>query len=274
MSRALYRDPLTEPVRHKLVILIEQCQPMVPIPGSRFNAPAQEMANIAIERMVAVRGDLSLRSHRPHPQILPRPFEDLTRYVIEGDCPLALDAVGAWADAYARLPGLSWLREEERRFLSGVDEILAGTIFAVRGREVILREDLGASVLIDRPLAALITGDPALRGVDDKLREALTELDAGKAADAVTDAGTALQMLLEHLGYTGGQLGDQLKAARKAGWLTGTDTPLADAVDSLGRWIASIRNQHGDAHHGSAPDRRDAELAVRVVGLLVLRFAE
>ncbi len=270
----MFIDPLPESIRHKVVILIEKCQPMVPIPGSRFNSPAQEMANIAIERMVAVRGDLSLRSHRPHPQMLPRPFEDLTRYVIEGDCPLALDAVGAWADTYARLPGLHWLRDEEARFLSGLDEILSDTNFAVRGREVILREDLGASVLVDKPLAALITSDPALRGVDDKLREALAELDAGKAADAVTDAGTALQMLLEHLGYSGGQLGDQLKAARNAGWLTGADTPLADAVDSLGRWIASIRNQHGDAHHGPAPDRRDAELAVRIVGLLVLRFGK
>jgi hypothetical protein len=42
----------------------------------------------------------------------------------------------------------------------------------------------------------------------------------GNAADAVTDAGTALQMLLDHLGYAGRQLGDQLKAARKAGMVS------------------------------------------------------
>jgi hypothetical protein len=152
---------------------------------------------------------------------------------------LALDAVGAWIDSYARLPDTSWLREDEAAFISGVEEVFSGSIFAIRGREIILREDLGASVLIDKPLASLVTSNPALRAVDDKLREALSEIAGGNAADAVTDAGTALQMLLEHLGYTGGQLGDQLKAARKAGWLSGVDTPLAVAVDNLGTWIAS-----------------------------------
>jgi hypothetical protein len=47
---------------------------------------------------------------------------------------------------------------------------------------------------------------------------------------------------------------------------------MAGAIESLGNWMASIRNQRSDAHHGPAPDKRDAELAVRVVGLLVLRF--
>lgn len=87
--------------------------------------------------------------------------------------------------------------------------------------------------MIDQPLAPLITANPALRDLDAKLREALAELDAGNAADAVTDAGTALQMLLANLGYPGQQLGDQLKVARKAGWLAGVDTPLANAVESI-----------------------------------------
>lgn len=268
----MFIDPLTETVRNKLVVLVEKHQPMVVVPGSRFKFAAAEMANIAIELMVEVRGDLSLRPTSPHPQLLPKPFDDLAGFILHGDCLLALDAVGAWIDGYARLPNTRWLREEETAFVSGVESVLSDSIFAIRGREVILREDLGASALIDKPLAALVTSNPALRAVDDKLREALAELAAGNAADAVTDAGTALQMLLEHLGYSGGQLGDQLKAARKAGWLSGVDTPLASAVESLGTWIASVRNQRSDAHHGPNPDALDAELAVRVVGLLVLRF--
>lgn len=272
MSRAMYVDPLTESARHKLVVLLERSQPTVLVPRSTFDHVAHEMANIAIELIVAVRGDLSLRPRSGHPQLRPRPFDDLGRFVLEEDCPLALDAIGAWADTYARLPGTPWLRQDEAEFLAEVEDILSDSIFAVRGREVILREDLGASVLIEKPLAALVTSNPELSGVDDKLREALAELAAGNAADAVTDAGTALQMLLDHLGFPGGTLGDQLKAARRAGWLAGVDTPLATAVDGLAGWIASIRNQRSDAHHGPAPDPRDAELAVRVVGLLVLRF--
>lgn len=268
----MFIDPLTETARNKLVVLIERHQPKVTVPGSRFKHAADEMASIAIEFMVAVRGDLSLRPTRRHPQLPPEPFNELAGFILDGDCPLALDAVGAWIDSYARLPDTRWLREDEAAFLAGVDGVFADTIFALRGREVILREDLGASVLIDKPLAALVTSNAALRGVDDKLREALAELAAGNPADAVTDAGTALQMLLEHLGFTGGQLGDQLKAARKAGWLSGVDTPLGAAIDNLAAWVASIRNQRSDAHHGPDPDLRDAELAVRVVGLLVLRF--
>lgn len=268
----MFIDPLTEVARNKLVVLVERNQPKVVVPDSRFKYAADEMANLAIELMVAVRGDLSLRPTRRHPQLPIEPFNELAGFIMHGDCPLALDAVGAWVDSYARLSGTPWLRDDEEAFLAGVEDVLSDSIFAVRGREIILREDLGASVLIDKPLIALVTSNPDLRGVDDKLREALAEIAAGNPADAVTDAGTALQMLLEHLGFTGGQLGDQLKAARKAGWLTGVDTPLATAVESLGTWIASIRNQRSDAHHGPDPDTRDAELAVRVVGLLVLRF--
>lgn len=269
MRPYMFTDPLGKPIRHKLVLLLEQNQPRVQSPDPRFQHAANAMAHVAVEKVVAVRGDLSLRPSGYRPL---DPFQHLAALVLQADAPLALDAVGAWVDAYARTPGLPWLRDEEAQFLTQLEEILSETIFAVRGREVILREDLGASVLIDKPLAGLVTSNPLLRGVDDKLREALDELAAGNAADAVTDAGTALQMLLDHLGYAGGQLGDQLKTARKAGWLSGVDTPMAASIESLVTWIASVRNQRSDAHHGPAPDKRDAELAVRIVGLLVLRF--
>ncbi|WP_156399964.1 hypothetical protein [Phycicoccus sp. Soil748] len=268
----MFRDPLEEPIRHKLALAVERNQPRMTLSQWQYPNAAEEMAHIAIELVVGARGDLSLRAAKPHPQVRARPFDQLISFIIHEECPLALDAVGAWADGYARLPGLPWQRHEEEVFLNEVEEILSETKFAIRGREGILREDLGAVVLIDKPLAALVSNNPALRHVDDKLREALEELSAGNAADAVTDAGTALQMLLEHLGYAGGQLGDQVKQARKSGWLDGIDTPMADAVDAIVRWIASVRNQRSDAHHGPPPETRDAEFVVRIVGLLVLRF--
>ena len=127
-------------------------------------------------------------------------------------------------------------------------------------------------VLIDKPLAALVSNNPALRHVDDKLREALEELSAGNAADAVTDAGTALQMLLEHLGYVGGQLGDQLKLARKSGWLDGIDTPIGQRCGRH-RSLGCICSQSAQRRPPWAPHpRRDAEFVVRIVGILVLRF--
>lgn len=88
----------------------------------------------------------------------------------------------------------------------------------------------------------------------------------------MTDAGTALQMLLEHLQYSGKTLGEQITAARKADWLNGVDAPLAEAIEKIARWVAAVRNQRGDAHHGPQPDHRDAEFVVRMVGLLLLRL--
>lgn len=261
-------DPLDREARNRLVLALEQHQPNVVVTDGRFNHITDVMAQIAIEHMVNARADLSLRSRYPSRS----PYQALAAMILDPEVPLALDAVGAWVDSYARLPGTSWQRDKEAGFLAAVDAALSGTIFAVRGREIVLREDLGASVLVDTPMAALLTANPALRGVDAKLREALAELDAGQAGDAVTDAGTALQMLLDHLGFQGTQLGDQIKAARNAGWLAGIDTPLATAVESIAAWVASVRNQRGDAHHGPPPDLRDAELVVRVVGLLTLRF--
>ena len=48
--------------------------------------------------------------------------------------------------------------------------------------------------------------------------------------------------------------------------------PLAEAIEKIARWVAAVRNQRGDAHHGSQPDQRDAEFVVRMVGLLLLRL--
>lgn len=265
----IYAERLDGRSRGQLAMALENHVPRV-VTGSPHVGPEELMARLALNRVVAVRGDLSLRPLGPYD---PTWFQAVGQYVLEGeDALLALDVIGAWADVYARLPGARWLREAEQAFLAEVSQALRGSAFAVSGREIVRRDELGAAVLVDEPMAALLVDDPALRAVDDKLREALHELEQGRPADAVTDAGTALQMLLEHLGYSGKQLGEQLAVARKHGWLNGVDAPLAQALDAVGRWVAAVRNQRGDAHHGPEPDARDAEFVVRMVGLLVLRF--
>jgi hypothetical protein len=238
------------------------------VTGSAHFGPEELMARLALDRVVAARGDLSIR---PSGSDDPSWFQAVGQQLIQGDAAVALDVIGAWADAYARLPGTRWLQDAEQAFLADVDRALRGSAFAVSGREIVRRDELGAAVLVDEPLAALLAHDPALRAVDAKLQEALRELEQGRPADAVTDAGTALQMLFEHLGYSGKQLGEQIAAARKGGWLNGVNAPLAEALDAVARWVASIRNQRGDAHHGPDPDPRDADLVVRMVGLLLLR---
>ena len=125
------------------------------------------------------------------------------------------------------------------------------------------------------------TVEPALRlliskkfdGAQQAFRNALKEIQHGEPADAITDAGTALQETLAALGVEGKQLGDQLKEAKKSGLLAGRDQPLLDGIDGFMRWVASERNQNGDAHAVTDANLDDAWLAVHVVGALILRLS-
>jgi hypothetical protein len=123
--------------------------------------------------------------------------------------------------------------------------------------------------------------EPALRllhragfaGADKAYRDALEELAAGKASDAITDAGTALQETLTALGCEGNQLGDLIRSAKKKGLLAPHDDPMTQAIDRLLNWVAADRSQMGDSHMATAPTREDAWLIVHVVGALIVRLA-
>lgn len=268
-----YIDPLPGPVRHKLALAMERhglsLVEGATVYGRRIPPRGDVMGLIARERLVEEWGDLSLRGH---PYTSESSFQRLTAVVLDGDAAQALDVVGAWTDAYAKIPGAEWPAERESAFLDAVAAALLDTKFAVRGRDVVLRVDLGAAVLVDAPTRLLLTENPRFAPVDDKLREALSEIDAGRTADAVTDGGTALQLLLAELGHPGATLGDQVKRARKAGLFAGVDTKLGDALEAACQWVASVRNQMGDAHPGADPTREDAQFLVRIVGLLLLRW--
>ena len=134
MARYMFHDPLEEPIRHKLALAVERNQPRATLSQAHYPNAAEEMAHIAIELMVSARGDLSLRASRPHPQMRRRPFDQLISFIVHEECPLALDAVGAWADSYARLPDVPWLRREEEMFLDEVEEILS-ELFSQSGDE-------------------------------------------------------------------------------------------------------------------------------------------
>ena len=47
---------------------------------------------------------------------------------------------------------------------------------------------------------------------------------------------------------------------------------IGECARNLVKWIASVRNQRSDAHDTQSPDQGDAELMVRLVGVLALRF--
>jgi hypothetical protein len=124
------------------------------------------------------------------------------------------------------------------------------------------------------PTLYLLHSQPKFAGAETAYQNALRELRNRDAADAITDAATALQEVLTALGCSGGALGDLVSSAKKKGLLTGTDTPLTESIIKAVNWVAAKRNQ-GEAHRGS-PDisMSDAWMVVHVVGALAIRLSE
>ena len=104
--------------------------------------------------------------------------------------------------------------------------------------------------------------------------KSLKEISSGDPADAITDAGTALQSALAALGVSGNSLGAQLKDAKKKGLLAPHDQNLADGIAKFIGWASADRNETGDAHKPTDPALSDAWLMVHVVGALILRLAD
>jgi hypothetical protein len=131
--------------------------------------------------------------------------------------------------------------------------------------------ELHSAVLV--PALTLLGGREDLAGAEKAYMDALSEIHAknGRAEDAITDAGTALQETLTALGLTGNALGPLIADARKKGLLAGHDGPLLEAVM---KWVSADRSELGDTHHTTAPSLDDAWLLVHIVGALMVRLAQ
>jgi hypothetical protein len=102
---------------------------------------------------------------------------------------------------------------------------------------------------------------------------ALREIQNGKADDAITDAGTALQETLVALGCQGDVLGRLIQDARGRGLFAGHDAQLTTGIFNFLNWASADRSQSGDAHKQSDATIGDAWLAVHVIGALIIRLA-
>ena len=106
--------------------------------------------------------------------------------------------------------------------------------------------------------------------VEQHLTNAQREIAEGNPADALTDIGTALQAALTLAGCPGKTIGEQIGAAKKKNLFTREHIKLGVAVEALGDWIASIRNQKGDAHPGAEASASEAHLAYGVLRAVVV----
>jgi len=124
------------------------------------------------------------------------------------------------------------------------------------------------------PALSLLAGDQAWKRVEAAYRDALEEISKGKAGDAITDAGTALQVALVVVGCEGNALGPLIKSARNKGLLAPHDSPMLDAIEKLLSWVSADRSQSGDSHSSSEATIDDAWLIVHVVGAIILRISK
>lgn len=145
-------------------------------------------------------------------------------------------------------------------------DLINGEMIAFQSKE--LHQEVVAPVL------RLLPGRPDWGKVEAAYQAALREISEGNPADAITDAGTALQEALTLLGCQGNALGSLIKSAKSKGLLAPHDSQLTQGIERIANWVAADRSESGDSHKAStAITRDDAWLTVHVVGALVLRLA-
>lgn len=129
-------------------------------------------------------------------------------------------------------------------------------------------------VAVVAPVLKLLATNKNYSAVEVAYQDALREISDGKGADAITDAGTALQEMLNALGCKGNALGPLIKNARAKGIVAAHDVRLLDGLDVIMTWVSADRSESGDAHSSTQAAVEDAWLTVHVVGALILRLAK
>ena len=175
---------------------------------------------------------------------------------------------GGWQEREALTAATEAYRRKVNEILDDHD-----VAWQLVGDEMIPRSSTAMHATIIEPVITLTGGDSRFASVEKAYRAALRELKpGGSPSDAITDAGTSLQEMLEAVGAKGDTLGRLLVDARKRELLAPYDSKLAEAVESIGDWVSADRSGRGDAHHVRDASKDDAWLAVRVAGALVLRL--
>lgn len=124
------------------------------------------------------------------------------------------------------------------------------------------------------PVLRLLAGRKDLNRVESAYQAALAEISKGEAANAITDAGTALQEMLSALGCIGNALGPLIKSARENGLLASHDSPMLGALEKVLHWVSADRSERGDAHAVSTATIDDAWFTVHIVGAVILRLSK
>lgn len=142
----------------------------------------------------------------------------------------------------------------------------------VDGSIVAWKEDELHAAVVEPALRLLIPSN--FSAAHESYLKALREIGRGDAADAITDAGAALEEVLKALGCGGNSLGSRLVSAKKIGLLARHDSTLAAGVEKFLGWVGGDRSEMGDSHGVTGAVVADAWLMVHVVGALIVRLVD
>lgn len=253
----LWAAVLPEPAREKITRVLE-------IYLDR-QYPQEPLFDLVKKRITFSRGTTSIAG-------VADAWADIRKAVRVGDVAAVADVLEVSREACEEDRG-----SHDAEGLSGViNDILASHRVSLEfvDRQVVEFESREMHKGVVVPALTLLGGDPKFAAVESAYQDALKELATEKGApDAITDAGRALQEMLEARGCKGNTIGKLLKSARAMGVLSASDEQLEQGISNIIDWVSADRNTKGDVHKASDATRADAWLTVHVVGALILRLA-
>lgn len=202
---------------------------------------------------------------------------DFEQYALTCDDEMMPTVVEAWAvAAQDEVLNQKWRSQPFEEYEGRVNVVLREDRISfelVNGEMVpFASRELHAEVVV--PTLNLLSGAEGWSSVETAYQNALAEIAAGNAEDAITDAGTALQEALTQLGCDGNALGPLIKSAKTKGLLSNHDGPMLDAIYKVADWVSADRSNNGDAHNARQAHVDDAWLIVHIVGALILRLSK
>lgn len=254
----LWSLDLTDPVRVKLVQVLQAHFPHSSFDPGDWPRIAQSVRH--------ARGVFKLT-----PGNLANHQRDVATALLSGDVEMVADVLEAACEVMS-------LSAEYRlaALIRDFNDVLAAhrVAFEVIDAQVVLFSSRVMHTATVVPALSLLAGDARFAGAESAFQDALRELGSEDgAADAITDAGTALQEMLVALGCEGNALGPLVKSARAKGLIGASDQRLERGIVDVVEWVAADRSTTGDSHNATRASREDAWLTVHVVGALMVRLA-
>lgn len=198
------------------------------------------------------------------------PLDDFFNKIMkcpDGDVPMLIEAIATTLRSATMQFGM--VRPDAYvLFVETVNEMMREhrISFEIIDGRMVEHDSREMHVSVVEPALQLLGGQPRFANVETAYRNALDEIAKGNAADAITDAGTALQQALTVLGATGNALGPLIKDAERLGLVSPHDQKLL-------QWVSADRSVMGDSHQVSHATIDDAWLTVHIVGAVILRLA-